>query len=450
MKCPKCGFTSFDYLESCRKCGNDLVAFKAKHGLRSLLFPGLGRAAEPTAAMPEEAATAEEALLTEAGDATDFGFGFMDEETPAVASTAEAPAAAEDEIFLTDGAPLGEPEGIAPPEDFDLEGESTDLFDLDADAGELPPLDDPGAFDFDAGDGADELFGEDTELPSWDDLDEENPTAKKPAGQEEPPDPFEKRESAVAGRAPEYINGHQHGDEPTATAAPIAPEPAPEIGPQPIVDATPGIRSETGMTSLQPPPAATLEPADSEPPDLEPADLEPEPDLVDPAPTAGAEDDRVSAPLVGRLGALLADLLLLGAVLAGFLLLGQRLLEPGYSGLLPDPALILRLSTPYFLLFFLGCFCYFTLFHLLLGQTPGKMLFGLGVESLDGSSLSPAQAILRSAGGLAALCLGGLGYASVLFDVEGRGWNDRLAGTRVVSWPSRPVDAAEGMDEPED
>ncbi|AMV73801.1 hypothetical protein DBW_3503 [Desulfuromonas sp. DDH964] len=43
MKCPKCGFTSFDYLDSCKKCGGDLAAFKAKHGLRSLLFPGLGR-----------------------------------------------------------------------------------------------------------------------------------------------------------------------------------------------------------------------------------------------------------------------------------------------------------------------------------------------------------------------------------------------------------------------
>lgn len=26
MKCPQCGYTSFDYVESCEKCGNDLTS----------------------------------------------------------------------------------------------------------------------------------------------------------------------------------------------------------------------------------------------------------------------------------------------------------------------------------------------------------------------------------------------------------------------------------------
>lgn len=33
MKCPKCKYVSHDYLESCRKCGSDLVAFKQDLGL---------------------------------------------------------------------------------------------------------------------------------------------------------------------------------------------------------------------------------------------------------------------------------------------------------------------------------------------------------------------------------------------------------------------------------
>ena len=33
MKCPKCKYVSHDYLESCRKCGADLVAFKRDIGL---------------------------------------------------------------------------------------------------------------------------------------------------------------------------------------------------------------------------------------------------------------------------------------------------------------------------------------------------------------------------------------------------------------------------------
>ncbi len=36
MKCPKCDFTSFDYLESCRKCGNSLVTVR-----EALRLPGV-------------------------------------------------------------------------------------------------------------------------------------------------------------------------------------------------------------------------------------------------------------------------------------------------------------------------------------------------------------------------------------------------------------------------
>ncbi len=36
MKCPKCDYTSFDYLESCKKCGNNLLAVR-----ESLRLPGI-------------------------------------------------------------------------------------------------------------------------------------------------------------------------------------------------------------------------------------------------------------------------------------------------------------------------------------------------------------------------------------------------------------------------
>lgn len=36
MKCPKCNFISFDYLDSCKKCGRDLTEDKAKLGIRSI------------------------------------------------------------------------------------------------------------------------------------------------------------------------------------------------------------------------------------------------------------------------------------------------------------------------------------------------------------------------------------------------------------------------------
>jgi hypothetical protein len=39
MKCPKCGYNSFEFLDQCKKCGNDLVFFKESKGLRSVLVP---------------------------------------------------------------------------------------------------------------------------------------------------------------------------------------------------------------------------------------------------------------------------------------------------------------------------------------------------------------------------------------------------------------------------
>jgi hypothetical protein len=36
MKCPKCGYTSFPYLESCRKCGQSLTAQRAALGIYAL------------------------------------------------------------------------------------------------------------------------------------------------------------------------------------------------------------------------------------------------------------------------------------------------------------------------------------------------------------------------------------------------------------------------------
>src|SRR4051812_15233487 len=38
MKCPKCGFNSFEYLDSCKKCAAPLQDFKQGLGIKPLLF----------------------------------------------------------------------------------------------------------------------------------------------------------------------------------------------------------------------------------------------------------------------------------------------------------------------------------------------------------------------------------------------------------------------------
>ena len=39
MRCPKCGYTSFESYDSCRKCSADLTEFKQTHGIASMILP---------------------------------------------------------------------------------------------------------------------------------------------------------------------------------------------------------------------------------------------------------------------------------------------------------------------------------------------------------------------------------------------------------------------------
>jgi hypothetical protein len=39
MKCPKCGFNSFEYYDSCKKCSCDLVGYKQTYSITSMVLP---------------------------------------------------------------------------------------------------------------------------------------------------------------------------------------------------------------------------------------------------------------------------------------------------------------------------------------------------------------------------------------------------------------------------
>lgn len=88
MRCPKCGFHSFDYLDSCKKCGVDLTEQKLRCKFQGYVVPAPGdEAPEPepdTIELPEEAEAEEEAI--------DFGFDILAEESaPAPPDFANAP-----------------------------------------------------------------------------------------------------------------------------------------------------------------------------------------------------------------------------------------------------------------------------------------------------------------------------------------------------------------------
>ncbi len=39
MKCPKCGFNSFEYYDRCKKCSNDLISYKQTNSITPLVLP---------------------------------------------------------------------------------------------------------------------------------------------------------------------------------------------------------------------------------------------------------------------------------------------------------------------------------------------------------------------------------------------------------------------------
>lgn len=137
--------------------------------------------------------------------------------------------------------------------------------------------------------------------------------------------------------------------------------------------------------------------------------------------------------LTRRAKAYLADLGLLTVIFALFICAGEIARSPADEGRFHFTSdVLLDLAAPYFLVFFALCFGYFTLFHYLSGQTPGKMLFDVRVEGEEHASITLAQSFLRCVGGLISLLPAGLGFLSIVLNEEQRGWNDQLAGCQVV------------------
>lgn len=115
------------------------------------------------------------------------------------------------------------------------------------------------------------------------------------------------------------------------------------------------------------------------------------------------------------------------AVLVSLELMGWSLSQ--WQELLSQHGL-LRLS--YYAVLIVVVFSYFPLSYYGWGRTLGHAVCGLHVVSEQGSSLRLGQGLFRTVGGVLSLLSGGLGFALALRSDHLRGWNDRLAGTRVV------------------
>lgn len=88
---------------------------------------------------------------------------------------------------------------------------------------------------------------------------------------------------------------------------------------------------------------------------------------------------------------------------------------------------------------------YVTLFTYFAEATPGMILRGLRVASLDGADLSPRQLLWRSLGYLISAGTMTLGFVWALWDEDQLSWHDRISQTCVTA---DHVPAAEPWSQP--
>ncbi len=103
MKCPKCGYHSFDHLDSCKKCGQGLAEHKEKFNLRGFFSPGQTAAPEPAPAAEEYTEEEEPS----ADGSVDFGFDFLDEEQDPIGDSTDDISLGDDSQSVNIDQPFG-------------------------------------------------------------------------------------------------------------------------------------------------------------------------------------------------------------------------------------------------------------------------------------------------------------------------------------------------------
>ncbi len=137
--------------------------------------------------------------------------------------------------------------------------------------------------------------------------------------------------------------------------------------------------------------------------------------------------EKLKAPFVLRLGAILIDYILLVSIPVISILISRSFGDDGAKLLNSE------ISNAGWLITILLGITNFVIFPMFSGQTIGKMFTGLRIVRNDGEAVSFVGILLRNIIGylLSALTFG-LGFLLALFNIKGRALHDFLAGTVVV------------------
>jgi len=104
MKCPKCGYNSFEFYDACKRCAHDLTDFKVSHGLKPIVLPQETRTALAAAmmAVPEPAEVSP--LQTVESTSDMFSFDLPEEKEATVSKTID-----KDDFFKLSDPPTAVP-----------------------------------------------------------------------------------------------------------------------------------------------------------------------------------------------------------------------------------------------------------------------------------------------------------------------------------------------------
>lgn len=157
-----------------------------------------------------------------------------------------------------------------------------------------------------------------------------------------------------------------------------------------------------------------------------------------PKPSLVPQGDFRAAGLLRRLAAMFYDFLLCVALLIVVTFLykliqmavigSERLRQLSDTGVLDGDPLLSTL-----LLFCL--FGFFAKFWMHNGQTLGMQVWGLRIQNTDGTAIDLWQALLRFLIAIASWLCFGLGYLWMLWDKQGRTWQDIYSDSRVIRLP---------------
>jgi len=98
MKCPKCGYNSFEIHDTCKKCAHDLTSYKDIHGIKSIVLPHESRTVMAEKLMADKVQDAPAAVVDTPTDMFSF-------DIPHVETTADAAPFIKDDPFDFGGEP---------------------------------------------------------------------------------------------------------------------------------------------------------------------------------------------------------------------------------------------------------------------------------------------------------------------------------------------------------